>query len=342
MKPIIFRPLFSATLESDDPRASHLIASWKRAFPDAEASPEIDFEDWVENAVRLDSALRLAPERLALVGKDGYARYLDGRDVTIGEVALFLGAWSNGDDAVRSGGVFARYPYSKDFRGDCVLAQNYVESEVFRVHAGRGFRLCGRREMPEDRVELDIFEALADAYRAGSREVLIKVNLPKYALFRFSIPSDNPVAIEQHLTDEHFDFGLALVHLAGRDKMFMVQDKVKMTYEYRVIVIDHEPVAGAGCVEAYTPLDNEATWDPKMEELRSSGDVEHRADLARNYQSFAKQFTQAYKAERPLSGNYTLDLAVGEEGILAIELNPLKNYGLYAMDFDAILSAQLG
>lgn len=342
MKPILFRPLFTTIAETNDPRAARLHASWKHTFPDAEASPHVDFEDWVENATRLDAALRLAPERLALVGKDGYARYLDGRDVMSGEESLFLGAWSNGDDAVRSGGVFAWYPYPKDFRGDCMLAQNYVESEVFRAYAGRGFRLCGRREMPEDPVALDIFDALAAAYRNGSREVLIKVNLPKYALFRFSIPSAIPANIEQHLTEEHFDFGLALVHLAGRDKMFMVQDKVKMTYEYRVIVINHEPVAGAGCVEAYTPLDNEAMWDPKMEAVRSSGEVEHRADLASDYQVFAKRFTQAYKAERPLAGNYTLDLAVGENGILAIELNPLKNYGLYAMDFDAILTAQLG
>lgn len=342
MKPILFRPLFSAVLESDDPRAARLIASWKRAFPAAESSHDLDFEDWVENAVRLDAALRLAPERLALVGKDGYAQYLDGRSVVNGEEILFLGGWSNGDDELRGGGVFAFNPHPKEQRVDCMFAQNYVESEVFQAHAGRGFRLCGRREMPEDRVALDIFEALADAYREGSREVLIKVNLPKYALFRFSIPSDDPAAIERHLTDEHFDFGLALVHLAGRDKMFMVQDRVKMTYEYRVIVINHEPVAGAGCVEAYTPLDNEATWDAKMEEVRSSGNVEHRADLASDYQSFAKRFTQAYKAERPLAMNYTLDLAVGDNGILAIELNPLKNYGLYAMDFDAILKAQLG
>ncbi|MEX3984210.1 hypothetical protein AB4Y45_35225 [Paraburkholderia sp. EG287A] len=317
-----------------------LLNSWRTAFPDMPLSTGPDFEDWVENAVRLDSALRLAPERLALVDHDGNARYLDGRAVPADQEVQFLGSWSNADNEHRRTGVFASYRYPALSLGDASLAHNYAQSEVFRANAGREIVLCGRREEADDPVDLDIFDVLSAAYARGARRMLIKVK-QKYAVFRFIIPSSNPREIEDKLTSENPDFGLALVHLAGRNKMFMVQDFIPMAYEYRVIVFDHEPVAGAGCVEAHTPLDNEAVWDPKVEEVRSSGEVEARPDLAARYAEFAREFVQDYNLERPSAGKYTLDLAISNGRVVVIELNPMRNYGLYAMDFDAVLRAQM-
>ena len=341
MKPILFRPGFSVALETNDPRAASLLASWRAAFPDMPLSAEPDFEDWVENAARLEAAMRLAPERLGLVDMEGNARFLDGRPVPADQEVQFLGSWRLTDNEHRKSGVFANYRYPAIALGDELLARDYVHSQIFRRNAGRTVLLCGRREEPDDPVPLDIFDALGAAFLLGARRILIKVNLQKYAIFRFDIPSDDPREIEDKLTTENPDFGLALVHLAGRNNMFMVQDFIPMTYEYRVIVFDHEAVAGAGCVEAHTPLDNEAPWDPKVEEVRSNGEVEHRPDLAARYAEFAKAFVQEYKAERPNAGNYTLDLAISDGRVVVIELNPLRNYGLYAMNFDAVLRAQL-
>jgi hypothetical protein len=341
MTPILFKPQFSAALETRDPRAAHLLASWRTAFPEMPVSPEPDFEDWVENAVRLDAALRLAPERLALVDREGRARYLNGSLVPASQEVLFLGCWGESDNEHRDSGVFSTFRYPSQYLGDGRLAHSYVQSQTFLLNAGREIMLCGRREEADDRVELDIFEALADSYRKGTRQVFIKVNLQKYAVFRFAIPSDNPRDIEEKLTTENPDFGLVLVHLAGRDRMFMVQELVPMAYEYRVIVVDHEPVSGAGCVEAHTPLDNEGAWDPKMEAVRSNGDIEARPDIAARYAAFAQEFVQDYCLERPRGGNYTLDLAISNGRVVVVELNPMRNYGLYAMDFDAVLRAQL-
>jgi hypothetical protein len=341
MKPILFKPLFSAALDTADPRAASLVTSWTSTFPEMPVSAEPDFEDWVENATRLDAARRLAPNRLALVDREGTARFLDGSQVPVAEEVIFLGAWSDSDNEHRHSGVFKRYAYPEKLLGDALFAHAYAESQTFRINAGRAILLCGRREEPDDPVELDIFDALAARYREGVRKVFIKVNLQKYAVFSFGIPSDNPRDIEDRLTTENPDFALSLVHLAGRDRMFIVQDFVRMSYEYRVIVIDHEPVAGAGCVEAMTPLDNDGTWDPKMEKERSSGVVEYRADVAVRYEAFAREFVQDYNLERPRAGNYTLDLAICNGRVVVIELNPLRNYGLYAMDFDAVLRAQL-
>lgn len=341
MKPILFRPQFNVALETQDLRAARLLASWRTAFPDMPASTEPDFEDWVENAVRLDSALRLAPERLALVDREGNARFMDGRPVPADQEVHFLGSWGLGDSEHRKSGVFASYRYPANALGDGLLAHDYVHSQVFRANAGREILLCGRREEADDPVDLDIFDALAAAYARGARRMLIKVNLPKYAVFRFVIQSADPRDIEEQLTSENPDFGMALVHLAGRNNMFMVQDFIPMAYEYRVIVFDHEAVAGAGCVETYTPLDNDAVWDPKVEEVRGSGEIEVLHDLATRYATFAREFVQDYNLERPNAGNYTLDLAISEGGVVVIELNPLRNYGLYAMNFDAVLRAHL-
>lgn len=341
-QPIIFRPRFSGSiLQSSDERIAHLQSSWLKLYPDAPRRPGIDFEDWVENAVRLDAAFKMAPERLALLHDNGRAYYPNGREVPAGSEVLFLGTWHNQDDEVSNRGVFSSYRYPEAFHGETALANRYMESRVFQDHAGRVLHLCGIREEPTDQVDLDLYECLAQMFREGHRQAFVKVSLPKYAISRFELTSDDPKAISQSLFDQDENFGWTAVHLGGRNNMFLVQEYVPMAYEYRVIVVNHHAVAGAGCVEVFTPLDNEAQWDPKMEFKRSSGMVEHQHAQAEAYMHYARGFTQAYQVERPSNGNYTLDLAVSNGRILAIELNPLQNYGLYAMDFEAILAAQL-
>lgn len=341
MVPILFQPRWGgAALASPDSRLQPLLTSWTTVIPNARRDPALDFEDWVEHATRLDAAYRLAPEQLALVGDDGVARFLNGTEVEEGAEVLFLGSWRNPDNERTSHGVFGRYRYQQSALGDGALANNYSESEVFRAHAGRAMALCGVREYPEDDVTLDLYDCLVQFAAAGRRELVVKVNRPKYALYRLSLPSDDMVAIQRAVGAQD-ELAWAMVHLAGLNNTFIVQERVPMAFEYRVIVVNHVPVAGAGCVEAFTPLDNEARWDPKVEQVRSSGQVEYRPDVAEAYAQYAAAFAKAYRDERPPAKHYTLDLAMSADGIVAIELNPLRNYGLYALDFDAVLQAHL-
>lgn len=341
MVPILFQPRWGgAALAASDSRLQPLLASWVAVLPDARHDPSLDFEDWVEHAARLDAAYRLAPQQLALVGNDGIARFLNGVEVEEGTEVLYLGSWRNPDNERTGHGVFSRYRYQQSALGDGNLANNYAESTVFRAHAGRTLALCGVREYPEDDVTLDLFDCLAQLAAAGHRELVVKVNLPKYALYRLSLPSDDMAAIKRAVMAQE-ELAWAMVHLAGRNNAFIVQERIPMAFEYRVIVVNHAPVAGAGCVEAFTPLDNEAQWDPKVEQVRSNGNVEHRPEVAAAYAKYAEAFAKAYRAERPQAKHYTLDLAMSENGIVAIELNPLRNYGLYALDFDAVLQAHL-
>lgn len=341
--PILFRTRFIGNFmpDSADPRIEPLKASWMRAFPDAEPNATIDFEDWVENAVRLHTALKLAPKRVALVDEAHQAHYLDGTPVPVCRDSLYLGAWHRQDIAAQDQGVFAKYAYPDAFRGESDLALNYVHSQTFQARAGRELYLCGVCDEQAKPVPLDLYDCLAEMYRKGHREVIIKVNRAKYAIRRFKLEADTRKGAQASLLAQDDGFCWSTVHLAGDPHAFIVQAVIPMNYEYRVIVVKHGAVAGAGCVEAFTPLDNEALWDPKMELQRSQTPVTAQHELAHQYMMFARNFTQAYQAERPGNGNYTLDLAVSDGRIVVVELNPLQNYGLYAMDYEAILAAQL-
>lgn len=341
--PVVFRPsLGGSVLQDSDPRLKSLRQSWLSAFPAAPVKTDLDFEDWVENAIRLDAAMQLAPDRVAIChGSENRAVFLDGSEVPAGTEIVFLGGWLRGDDDAQSQGIFSRYPHHPSCRVVADGIHQYARSKTFLKHVGRHVVLCGVSDESPDVVRQDLFDCLAAMYQAGHREAFVKVNLPKYAIFRVKIESGNAAEIRSSVAANHIDLAWATVHLAGKDDMFLVQTAVEMRYEYRVIVAHHLPVAGAGCVEAMTPLDNKALWDPKMETYRNSDVVVSDQQLASRYKRFASEFAAQYWREFPLQGNYTLDLALIHDEIVVVELNPLQNYGLYAMDYKAVLEHQL-
>lgn len=119
----------------------------------------------------------------------------------------------------------------------------------------------------------------------------------------------------------------------------LVQELTDMRREYRVFVIDGQPVCGAGCIEYCTPMDNEATFDPKMEEHRNNGHVEYRPETVESYQRFATEAARLIADEDYIHGPYVMDLATVNGGPCIIELNRMNNAGLYALDMDALLTA---
>ncbi|MDD3288247.1 MAG: hypothetical protein PHX43_04485 [Alphaproteobacteria bacterium] len=93
-------------------------------------------------------------------------------------------------------------------------------------------------------------------------------------------------------------------------------------------------------------MNNKQTWDTQVEVSRHNGRVVEYPALISEYRSFAKDFALKMKEEWPDCKNYVLDLACEAEGlsfknIRAIELNPFINYGLYAMNYGAILAAHI-
>lgn len=133
--------------------------------------------------------------------------------------------------------------------------------------------------------------------------------------------------------------GYDLALFEGEPDAVLVQQKVRMRYEYRVQVIGGEPVCGAGCVEQHTPADNTGEpYDPRMEGTRNDGRVESHPDIARLYEAFAHEAAHAIRGE--VEGPYVMDLYLDDAGQPhVIELNPQSNSGLYALDMDALLTA---
>lgn len=133
--------------------------------------------------------------------------------------------------------------------------------------------------------------------------------------------------------------GYDLALFEGEPDAALVQQRVRMRYEYRVQVIGGEPVCGAGCVERFTPADNRGNrYDPRMEETRNSGRIESHPDIARLYEAFALEAAHAIRGE--VEGPNVMDLYLDDAGQPhVIELNPQSNSGLYALDMDALLTA---
>ena len=95
----------------------------------------------------------------------------------------------------------------------------------------------------------------------------------------------------------------------------------------------------AGCVERCTPADNEATFDPKVEERRNDGRVIGRPETVETYRRFAVEAARLIADEGCIRGPYVMDLATIDGMPCIIELNRMNNAGLYALDMDALLTA---
>ncbi len=133
--------------------------------------------------------------------------------------------------------------------------------------------------------------------------------------------------------------GYDLALFEGEPDAVLVQQKTRMRYEYRIHVIGGRPACGAGCIERFTPADNQGDrYDPRMEETRNSGRIESHPDIARLYEAFTHEAAHAIRGE--VEGPYVIDLYLGDDDRPhVIELNGQSNSGLYALDMDALLTA---
>lgn len=119
----------------------------------------------------------------------------------------------------------------------------------------------------------------------------------------------------------------------------LVQQRVRMRFEYRVHVIGGEITCGAGCIERFTPADGRGErFDPRMEETRNNGLIVSRPDVAESYAAYAREVAEAIAGD--VSGPYVIDLYTGDDGQPhVVELNSQANAGLYALNMDVLLDA---
>lgn len=282
-----------------------------------------DRENWLEQAARLEAAVRILPNPTVRVlgrsvkipnaidlphyGERGLHPYID---------QLFLE--SNADRYPRFTGL-ARY-YGRDVElVDCDTDK--INRTVRRMLA----------KHPDD----GVFVKFVAKAKSGFDTAYVRPD-GKFLDHSNDEFGEKP---EWRPFDAFNWLGYGAAMWEGEPDAVLVQQHAAMRYEYRVHIIGGRAVAGAGCVERLTPADNHGDpVHPLMERTRSCGKLEQRDLLAMKYMEFAEQVHESIREE--VKGPYCMDLYTGEDGQPhVIELNAYPNCGLYAVDMTTLLEA---
>lgn len=285
-----------------------------------------DREDTLEELLRHKAAIAAVPEghlwveqpREAFGPPTGAVNWETGEEATADE-ALAM----NSIGSVPNTHNLVSYLQDPRFETDRFM-DAYYTSPVFLKHAGRTVTQAtfgeddGNYPQVEDAVN-----------QLTTPEAFIKGARAKSGLFTTPVPFDSNAFIS--------DVPMSAVDRPGG---LLVQPYVHMRYEYRIFVVNHELVTGAGCVEHHTPLDCRDLFDPAMEEHRGDGIVVDAPQVLNQHLRFADEFVKDWQDEHHEHGMYVLDVALNEKDeTVAIELNALPNAGLYASDVYALFRA---
>lgn len=329
-------------------RAADILATWLKHFPESQPTKR-DPEDWIESATILHAADALGLD-LEILESKGDMIFISGggwmtpRAKPGAPVGAMLGQWAKSDFML--GLPIDMDPVGSDDRS-VRAAGDYGSSETFLRHAGRPMALAHGNEEGEGGLEAAL-RHVVDA--TGSGDIFVKTVQKDWA-GRFTVDPrsskglwDQISSADMALEDEGGGYGLCWLpvrHEGSQTPVLLVQGMIRPTYEYRIVVIDGKPVTASGCIEAFTPAENEAVFDPQMEKIRSDGEVVSRADLVKRYLAFADTFCAEFAAERGEGLDYSLDVCIDADtsDIVPIELNPALNLGAYARSTEAWLSA---
>ena len=290
------------------------LRAWRRFVdPALTVTVDADREDWLEQAARLEAAIRLLGDTVIVRVYGRRPVRLDGTPV---EESSLVG--------LPHYGCVLSVPTS-DYLAEHGNASRYHLSPTVRSLMRRRTRL-----VPVDA------HAVERAVRELDAHSPLGVTV-KYVRREKTLPLIRLAHGESFDADEWL--GWESVRFDHDPDGVLVQETKRMEYEYRMFIVDGEPVCGAGCVEANTPVDNQAMFDPMMQRIRNITPVEAREDIAEQYRRFATQAAHLIREEGVITSTYVMDMAMidGQPGI--IELNGFANAGLYALDMTALLTA---
>jgi hypothetical protein len=300
MKNILFRARFINYPETNNSNLLFLsiIETWKKYYPEAKSDKDIDFEDFVENAIIL-YYLDQSSEDLNI--------YLEKSEL---ESIYKFGLLSNCDK--KHNFIF---PNNSDIKN----AEEYYLNQNFLNSISRRFKV-----VPMEYSEITL--ALLDLKQQGVSKAILKTCSTKYNLEIIDLEKLTPGSSVMEIASD--GFGWSVVHLEGAKEGYIVQELVEMNYEYRMVVIDGKPVTGAGCIEAFTPLDNDdlIDFDPRMEKIRNISPITTENTVLAEYLIFAEIFCEENNSMK----DYVLDLCISNGAVEIVEINPIVNFGLYA------------
>lgn len=354
---ILFRPRFEGHVDVNAPAGSALaeiIASWREVMPQSQPAGH-DFEDWVENAVQLHHALQavkarshelslfidqgsgVKPELITHVAMDGQApkKVFDTEQPFV-MLGMEAGDW----DLVRSSEMVVA-----PSRSDQLAAEAYASNAGFWKHAGRQMILATYNDHESDvPADVDLMEVIKHRRDAGQNSVIVKVNEGKAGIARVNIAGRSDTELHDDLM-EIFDW--TLIRMGGIEGGFLVQDDVVMEHEYRVFVVDGQPVSGAGCLFEHTPLNNlQNGFDLQTRRIRPNGESEPEPitncpGVIERYRQALPQIIEDLMRGDARLQDFVVDLCLIDDEVRVVEVNPSRNAGLYALDVGALINARI-
>ncbi|BDZ52713.1 hypothetical protein GCM10025867_49540 (plasmid) [Frondihabitans sucicola] len=320
-------PDLDAIPEQNRGAAEAMLAIWRDWFGPKDGDGNTDYENFFEQAARLQAVIAECDPETTFIAtlSDAPARRISDRHERPKRDLA---------DHARYGPIGRMEALPAQER----LAASYHRYDAFLRHAGRLAIPCGVDL--DDPDETTLTQALHKVIPASGGDFWVKIMLSaKYGIHHIQVPVDTAAPKALDVVDESLVW--ALVHASGRPKSLLVQAHAVMTHEYRVFIVDHQPVTAAACIEEFTPLDNLEPFDPQFRVHRSAGTPVIRDEAARDaLVAFAVAVAAELRAEVPELRDYVMDVALGADSQpLVIELNGLQNAGLYASDTRRTLRA---
>jgi len=316
----------------ENTRHEALRTAWQGEFPSAIIDPEVDREEWFEQANRWDAVRRSAVDFEPIIGP-----------------------MPSPDPALRVIGVYTQNSFDHEsiYEGyawpDAVSARaatNWWAEQAFQPYLGRRF-IVGH--VPGERIPTghpaSITAQMANLARESDLDAMVKIIArSKYmSVERMVIPQNTSESGVQNLLWN--TLGYAMEHLGDTPNGIQISDWIPMRKEYRIAMIDYAPVAGAGCIEKLDPcfsLDPNQAFDPQVESIRGDAILLVDQKSVVRYRAAAKAIGQSLRANRSPLRNFVLDLAQTPDGtVVVVECNTMLNFGQYAMSFEPILDAIL-
>lgn len=347
----VFRPrklTHPAPDASQAPAFAEMLAIWKEHVTGTVEEPGTDLEDWAENAVLLKHAIDhrdrldifLNSERKEQIHPMAGLCKAEAFDAK--KPFLFGGPELNiGDFLGTKSAVLTPSGY------EVASADKYMHNKGFWAHSNRAMEFAAYDD-GEGGVEPDenMRNVLAKWRDEGKTDVFIKVNGSKRGVARIDTEGLTDPQIDNKLMEI---FEWTLVEAAGRKDAFLLQEFSVMEHEYRVFVVDGKPVAGAGCIEEFTPLNNDGnafdqqTRRHRIAEFCEKSAVTQSPDIVARYQAAAPAMAEAVCQGHPGLRTFVMDLCMINDEVSIVEVNRARNCGLYAMNygvvFDAIVEA---
>lgn len=306
--------------------ADRILERAKLVFPSAGLDPIVgaDPENFWEDAARAEAAIDVAGDRLVVFRQPGQPA------VRLSDGVLFDAQEMIDSGMLRLGPILN----IEDDRHDW-----FIGDEVLARFSGRP-TLIGGTDIDQGEVSLpegavNIIPFLTELHELGFTHAVLKRTRTKTGIHRIPLfPSDDLNRRSLSAVD-----GWEFYRLDGKPDAWQAQAWVPMFDEYRLFVVDGELVAGAGCVEEFTPLEHRGQqFDTRVRDRRGRlqpGSQSISADAA----SVEELVAFATPIARERGGTFVLDVAHGTDGPLVVEGNDISNAGVFAADPRAIYAA---